>query len=228
MGNDNNDEWQPQKRRRAEAIRLSLANAKLQGHYRLLEYVTGEAPLDEQLVDYRDMLAAMGPAEVAQEREEFEGLYVPSVEIMVPIDIGPEVREEAYRLLAQTVPRCHWLMTDLPDQVGILRNPQRVRIPWPEGWPESILLPPDYVTFIGASKSEYARFEIDGLPDDPWLSRNFLGLAALEFAEKSPILRKYIEDPEEEFIEYWPGSFRVQQGSFNSKVSECGSTKSQS
>ncbi|MDO5644689.1 MAG: hypothetical protein Q4G21_03200 [Dermabacter sp.] len=201
MRSDNGDERQPQEPRRPEAMRLSLANKERQGHYRLFEYVTGEAPLDEELVDYRDMLAAMGPATAPQEIEEFEGLYVPSVDIVVPIDIGPEVREEAYRLLAQTVPRCHWLMTDLPHQVGVLRKPKRVRIPWPEGWPESILLPPDYVAVIGTSKSEYASFEIDGPPDEPWLSMNFRGLAALEFADKSPILRKYIEDPEEEFIE---------------------------
>lgn len=93
-------------------------------------------------------------------------------------------------------------MTDSPELVGVLRSPERVRIPWPEGWPKSVLLPPGYVTFIGASMLEYARFEIDGLSDDPWLSMTFFGLAALAYADKSPILRKYIEYPEEEMIEY--------------------------
>ncbi|MDO5644690.1 MAG: hypothetical protein Q4G21_03205 [Dermabacter sp.] len=209
MGDDKYDERQLQKRLRAEAIRLSLANKRRRERYRLFEYVTGEVPLDEELVHYRDMLAAVGPAAAAQGIAKFRSLHFPHVDIQVPIDVGPEVREEAYRLLAQTVPRCHWLITNLPGQVGVLRNPQRVRIPWREVWSDSLAESLAYIDVIGVSNSEHVRFEADDFPDEPMLSMTFAGLAALEFADKSPILRKYIAYPEDGLIEYWPNPFRM-------------------
>lgn len=209
MGNDNDNERQLQRRRLAEAMRLTLANKQRRRRYRLFEYVTGEVPLDEELVHYRDMLAAVGPAAAAQGIAKFRSLHFPHVDIQVPIDIGPEVREEAYRLLSQTVPKCHWLITDVPGQVGVLRNPKRVRIPWREVWSDYLVESLAHIDVIGFSKSEHARFETDDFSDEPMLSMTFVGLAALEFADKSPILRKYIAYPEDEMIEYWPGSSRM-------------------